>query len=149
MVLGALIFRMIGGIRFMLFGMLHERNAAKPLLTVRARLYDGSELSVHVEDTELVFKTALGISRIALRNVERMENVSKVVTLRKFLWASKFEIHCRDGAKLFGVPRSPAVIHFRDPSAPHTRGDIKLWEIDWLEVQTNHHKTQVFPLPLE
>jgi hypothetical protein len=120
--------------------MLHDRNAAKSLLVIRTKLYDGSEINAHVEDIELVFKTALGISRIALRNVEHMENVAKVVTLRKFLWANKFEIHCNDGCKIFGVPRSPAVIHFRDPSSPHTRGDIKLWEIDWLEVQADHHE---------
>lgn len=114
----------------------------KPLLSIRTKLYDGSEVHLHVKDTELLFKTGLGISRIALRNIERMENVASVVTLRKFLWANKFKIQCVDGCKIVGVPKSPAIIHFYDPDTPHARGKIKLWEIDWLEVQANHHRAE-------
>jgi hypothetical protein len=132
----------------MLFGNHYDKRAAKPLLDIRARLFDGSEVHLHAQDTELVFKTALGVSRIALGNVARIKNVSKVVTLRKFLWANTFEIHCRDGCKIIGVPKSPAVIHFRDPDTPHAHDKINFWEIDWLEVQPQHHKTEVIPLAL-
>jgi hypothetical protein len=132
----------------MLFGNHYEKHAAKPLLDIRIKLFDGSEVHLHAQDTELVFKTALGVSRIALSNVAWMKNVAKVVTLRKFLWANKFEIHCSDGCKIIGVPKSPAFIHFRDPDTPHARGKIRLWEIDWLEVQPQHHKTEVTPLAL-
>ncbi|GEM_PF-4224559 len=125
----------------MLFGIHDNKHAAKPLLEIRTKLYDGSEVHLQAQDTELVFKTALGVSRIVLRNVARMENVANVVTLRKFLWANKFEITCSDGCKIIGVPLSPAVIHFHDHATPHARGKIKLWEIDWLEVQGNHHNT--------
>jgi hypothetical protein len=132
----------------MLFGNYYDKPAAKPLLDIQIRLFDGSEVHLHAQDTELVFKTALGVSRIALRNVARIKNVSKVVTLRKFLWANTFEIHCCDGCKIIGVPKSPAVIHFRDPDTPHACGKIKLWEIDWLQVQPQHHTAEVFTLPL-
>jgi hypothetical protein len=110
------------------------KNAAKLILTVKMKLYDESEVTVHVEDTQLLFKTALGDSKIALRNVARMENVGHVVTLRKLLEANKFEIYCTDGCKIVGVPKSPAKIHLNGLNAPHERGDIKLWEIDSLEV---------------
>jgi hypothetical protein len=123
--------------------MLFGNHNDKPLLNIRTKLYDGSEVHLHVKDTELLFKTALGVSRIALRNIARMENVASVVTLRKFLWANKFKIHCLDGCKIVGVPKSPAIIHFYDPDTPHARGKIKLWEIEWLEVQTNHHQAEI------
>lgn len=132
----------------MLFGNHYVKDANKPLLDIRAKLFDGSEVHLHAQDTELVFKTALGLSRIALSNVARIKNVSTVVTLRKFLWANKFEIHCRDGCKIIGVPKSPAAIRFSDPDTPHARGKLKLCEIDWLEVQTQHLKTEVIPLAL-
>jgi hypothetical protein len=53
--------------------------------------------------------------------------------------ANKFEIHCIDGCKIVGVPKSPAKIHLNGVNAPHERGDIKLWEIDWLQVQSGQH----------
>lgn len=130
------------------FGNHNDKHAAQPLLTIRAKLYDGSEVHLHVKDTAMLFKTALGVSRIALKNIVRMENVASVVTLRKFLWANKFKIHCLDGSKIVGVPKSPAAVHFYDPDTSRTRGQIKLWEIDWLEVQTNHRLTEVAPLAL-
>ena len=117
----------------MLFGIIHK-HAAKPLVALVVKLYDDSEIHVHAEDTELTFKTALGVSKINLSAIAHMENISKAVNLRKYLWANKFEIHCVDGSKFFGVPQSPAVIDFRDPHAPLRRGKIKLWEIDWLKV---------------
>lgn len=131
-----------------LLGNHYDKHAAKLLLDIRTKLFDGTEIHLLAQDTELVFKTALGVSRILLSNVARIKNVSTVVTLRKFLWANKFEIHCSDGCKIIGVPKSPAVIHFRDPDTPHARGKIKLWEIDWLEVQTIRHETEVLPLAL-
>jgi hypothetical protein len=124
----------------MLFGIHNDKHdAAKMLLEIRTKLCDGTEVHLQAQDTELLFKTGLGVSRIALRNIARMENVANVVTLRKLLRANKFEIICRDGCKIIGVPLSPAVIHFHDQGTPHARGKIKLWEIDWLEVQANHN----------
>ena len=128
----------------MLFGNFSNKknHAAKRLVMVRAKLYDGSDVVVHVEDAELVFKTAMGISRILVSNIKHMKNIANVVTLRKVLWANKFEIHCLDGCVIIGVPKSPGKIELDGLNHPHERGHIKLWEIDWLEVHSEFHHLQ-------
>lgn len=113
----------------------NREHEVELLLTLKAKLYDGSDLTMHAEDTPLIFETATGKSKIALRNVVSMKNISHVVTLRKNLWANRFEIEIINGGKLIGVPKSPQAIHLCNNGAFYTRGGLKLWEIDWLEVE--------------
>lgn len=105
------------------------------LLTLKAKLQDGSKLTMHAKDTILTIETAMGKSRIPLRHVVRMKNVSHVVTLRKNLWANRFEIEVIAGDKIMGVPKSPRAIHLYNDGAFYAPGGLKLWEIDWLEVE--------------
>jgi hypothetical protein len=97
---------------------------------------------VQVQDAELVFKTAMGVSRILLSDIKHMKNIANVETLRMVLWANKFEIHRLDGSVIIGVPKSPGKIELDGIDQPHERGNIKLWEIDWLEVHSDSHHLQ-------
>ncbi len=58
----------------MLFGSNHK-HAAKPHVALIVKLYDDSEIHVHAEDTELAFKTALGVSKINLSAIVHMDNI--------------------------------------------------------------------------
>lgn len=128
----------------MLFGQFsnNKNHAAKRLIMVRAKLYDGSDVVVQVQDTELVFKTALGVSRILLSDIKHMKNIANVETLRMDSWANKFEIHQIDGSVIIGVPKSPGKIELDGLNPAHERGHIKLWEIDWLEVHSDSRHLQ-------
>jgi hypothetical protein len=112
-------------------------KAARRILSVNLRLYDGAELNAKAENTILVFKTALQESKIVLSSIRYMKYVGQAVTTRKFSATNKFEIHCVDGCKLIGIPKSPAVIHLNGANPLHERGQVALWEIDFLEVVTN------------
>jgi len=118
----------------------HNHHAAKRPLFITMKLYDGSEITVQMEDTLLVFRTAFGDSKIALSNIMRMDNVGNVITLRKLSRANKFQIECLDGCRIIGAPKSPAKLHFFDENMPHGRGEIRMWEIDWLEVVSNNEE---------
>jgi len=126
----------------MLFGLYpnHTRDAPPRLLTVKAKLYDGSEIIAEVEDALLVFKTGLGDSRILLRNIKSIENIANVVTLRRLLRANKFKIHCMDGCKLVGIPVAPTALRLHRNGTPHAHGTIHLWKIDSLEVLTREQE---------
>lgn len=104
-------------------------------LYARTKLLDGSELLIHLEDAVLVFETGWGEYRVPLRRVTRLHNIAKVVALREYLWANRFEVFSKDGNKVIGVPKSPRVLRLhRDEHLPE-RGEIKLCEIDWLIVK--------------
>jgi len=118
----------------------HTKDVAADILTVRLKLHDGSHLTAQMEDFQFVFKTELDKeSRIFLSEIARMKNLSRVVILRKFLWANKFEIYYHDGSRIIAVPQFPATIHLNGVNAPHAQGDIALWKIEWLKVLSKHH----------
>jgi hypothetical protein len=96
---------------------------------------DGTEMLLHVEDTELVFETGWGSYRLPLHRVTRLHNIARVVALREYLWASRFEIFSQDGNKVVGVPKSPRVLYLHEDEGLPERGQIKLCEIDWLIVK--------------
>ncbi|MCG3153903.1 MAG: hypothetical protein DKINENOH_00493 [bacterium] len=115
----------------------HRNPEVVPLLTIHAGLYDGSEITVQAENRLLTFATAMGNTKIALRNVAYLKNISHVVTLRRNLWANKFEIEFRDGCRLIGTPKHPRALRLYDNGTPHARGNLQLWEIDWLRIESN------------
>lgn len=111
-------------------------KAARRVLSINLRLYDGAELNAKAEDSMLVFKTALKESRIALSSIRYMKYVGQAVTTRRFSETIKFEIHCVDGCKLIGSPRSSEAILLDGANPLHERGHVALWEIDFLEVSS-------------
>ncbi|MDZ7269362.1 MAG: hypothetical protein ONB48_18260 [candidate division KSB1 bacterium] len=115
----------------------HHKHEVVPLLTLHAGLYDGSEITALAENRMLTFATAMGPTRIGLRQIASMKNISHVVALRRYLWANKFEIEFRDGCRLIGTPRHPRALPLYDNGAPHARGRLQLWEIDWLRIETD------------
>jgi hypothetical protein len=126
----------------MAFAMHHHNgnHTAAEVLTVKIKLCDGSYLTARMEDTDFVFTTGLhATSRFALSEIMQLKNVSHTVTLRNSLRANKFEIYYRDENRIVGVPKSPQVIHLNGVNAPHTRGDIPLWKVDWLMVLPHSH----------
>ncbi len=112
-------------------------KAARQILSVNLQLYDGAVLNAKVDNTMLVFKTALKESKVALSSIRYMKYVGQAVTTRRLSETNKFEIHCVDGCKLIGFPKSSAVIHLNGANPLHERGHIALWEIDFLEVSSN------------
>ena len=121
----------------MLFGLFlgSRQSPPTPYLAARTRLLDGSELLVHLEDVPLVFETCWGNFRVDLHRVSRLHNVATVVALREYLWANRFEIFCRDGNKIIGVPKSPQALQLHPDEHLPEHGQIKLCEIDWLIVK--------------
>ncbi|MGH7454056.1 MAG: hypothetical protein ACRENG_22075 [bacterium] len=115
----------------------NSKAAAKKVLSVNLQLYDGAVLNAKADDTMLVFKTALKESKVALSSIRYMKYVGQAVTTRRFSDTNKFEIHCVDGCKLIGIPKSSAVIHLNGANPLHERGHVALWEIDFLEVFSN------------
>lgn len=108
-----------------------------PVLTIHAGLYDGSNITVQAEDRLLTFATAMGNTKIALGHVASMKNIAHVVTLRRNLWANRFEIEFHDGCRLIGIPQHPRALRLYDNGTPHARGTLQLWEIDWLRIEPN------------
>jgi len=115
----------------------HRNHEVVPLLTIHAGLYDGSEITVQAENRLLTFATAMGNTKIALRNVAYLKNISHVVTLRRDLRHNKFVIEFRNGDRLIGTPKHPRVLRLYDNGTPHARGNLQLWEIDWLRIEPN------------
>jgi hypothetical protein len=123
------------------------KHSATEVLSVKMKLCDGSYLTARMEDVEFVFKTGPhATSRIALSEIVQMKNVSQTVTLRNSLRANKFEIYDNDENRIVVIPKSPERIHLNGLNAPHSRGDIPLWKIDWLMVLP-HNKTEATPDP--
>ncbi len=125
----------------MFFGLFLANDHSHPrsFLHVRTRLLDGTEMLLHVEDTELIFETVWGSYRLPLHQVTRLHNIAKVVALREYLWASRFEVFSQDGNKVIGVPKSPRVLYLQKNDKLSERGQIKLCEIDWLIVKGERH----------
>ena len=111
----------------------NNHHAAMNVLSFRAKLINGSDVVVWIEDTDLAFNSPMGVSKIALRNVDKMINHNTAVITRKQLSTNHFEIICYDGCKIVGSPRSPATLRLRGNGVPHARGKIPMWEIEWLE----------------
>lgn len=110
-----------------------------PVLTIRAKLYDGAEITATLADKRMRFRTSVGTVTITLSEIVRMKNISNVVALRRELWASKFEIVCDDDSLLIGTPLSPHRLYFSGNIHALDRGHIELWEIDSLVTLLDHH----------
>ncbi len=116
-----------------------RNRAPTGLLTFRARLYDGSEITASIADVELRFRTGIGVYRVFLSHIVRLKNIANVVTSRQYLWANKFEIVCDDDTLIIGKPIGPNRLWLVDEASPHRRVHIDIWEIDWLVLLPNHH----------
>lgn len=117
-------------------------NLKRPLLpsvTIRAKLYDGAEITATLADKRIRFRTSVGTVTIALSEIVRMKNIANVVVLRHELSANRFEIVCDDDSLLIGTPLSPHRLYFIGENHALDRGHLELWEIDSLVTLLDHH----------
>jgi len=120
-------------------------NSKKNSLELRRLLVeiysrDGSRVTAYIRNTMLVLNTTYGLTKIPFSHTRRLDNISRLQTLRNIKRLNKFRVICVDGQMIAGNLISPGKLKIKLLNVAHSEGIIKLVDLYSLQILDGESK---------